>query len=159
MMSTVAAIVLMSSSAIAVDFHGCFTRSYDSRHLAAHPDQLRAADKVSYYPTNFGLEVTLRGRNSSLSTIGSCNRSLHCFVECDGGGIDLKPTVGSVMMYLNRIRMSICKQDPIAEENPSDAIEVNGGLDDRDFLLYSAPENACRTLQKVFDELTTRGNQ
>ena len=35
---------------------------------------------------------------------------VYCFVECDGGGVNVVPHAGGAMMYLKRIRVAECGQ-------------------------------------------------
>jgi WD domain, G-beta repeat len=93
---------------------GCFARVYDKAHLAKHPDQIVTAVKLHIHrppPGNsnkywFLAQFRLRGRDETLRTSGICNEKasgLHCFVECDGGGVDVVPRARDAMMYLDRI--------------------------------------------------------
>ena len=113
---------------------GCFTRIYDRAHLARHPDQLVTAVKLHIHkpPRDsmskywFLAQFKLRGRDETLRTSGICNEKasgLHCFVECDGGGVDVVPRAREAMMYLDRIRVAACDGDEAGEE-------LTGGKDD-----------------------------
>jgi hypothetical protein len=71
-----------------------------------------------------------------LKTEGSCRGKgpgLDCIVECDGGGIYVRPRGDGVLVYLDRIRMITCDQ-PI-EDVISDGEEVRRGKDDDVFRL------------------------
>ena len=96
------------------DALGCFTRTYDRAHFAQHPDQLVTAVKLRIHrpPEKnsskywFLAQFKLRGRDETLRTSGICNEKtsgLRCFVECDGGGVDVVPRARDTMMYLDRI--------------------------------------------------------
>jgi hypothetical protein len=134
------------------DALGCFTRTYDRAHLARHPDQVVTAVKLHIYrppPSNlnkywFLAQFKLRGRDETLRTSGICNErasGLHCFVECDGGGVDVVPRVRDAMMYLNRIRVAACGEDLI--DGGKTAQELTGGKDDRVFRLDRVDAAAC----------------
>lgn len=102
-----AAIATLLSSAIlpataGPDALGCFTRTYDRGHLAQHPNQIVRAVKLRIYRPPPGdlskywflAQFRLRGQDEALRTSGICNENasgLHCFVECDGGGVDVVP--------------------------------------------------------------------
>jgi hypothetical protein len=64
-----------------------------------------------------------------LHTGGVCEEKvpgLHCWVECDGGGVDVSPRDSHVMMYLDRINVATCGKEYINEGQ-----ELSGGKDDR----------------------------
>jgi hypothetical protein len=126
---------------------GCFTRSYDRAHLAKHPDQLVTAVKLHIHrppPGNgskywFLAQFKLRGKDETLRTSGICNEKasgLHCFVECDGGGVDVVPRARDAMMYLDRIRVAACDGEEAGEE-------LSGGKDDRVFRLDRVDDATC----------------
>ena len=128
-------------------------RSYDRAHLARHPDQLITAVKLRIHrppPGNtskywFLAQFSLRGRDEALLTSGICNEKasgLHCFVECDGGGVDIVPRARGVMMYLDRIRVAACDAEEAGEE-------LTGGKDDRVFRLDRVDDAACATIHRA----------
>lgn len=124
---------------------GCFARTYDSAHLAAHPDQIVRAVKLRLYKAPpdarfFALEMQLRGRDKPLKTGGYC-KGAACKVECDGGGVNIAPSGDDVMMRLDRIRMVACDASDI--ELFEGGEDVTGGKDDRVFRLYRAPDALC----------------
>jgi hypothetical protein len=136
-----------ADAGMADSVRGCFVRVYDRAHLARHPDQVvtavkllvKQAERGSQY--DFFLHIKVRGRNEVLKTAGLCQTGgprVHCFVECDGGGIDVNPRPGYVMMYLDRIRMAECGKD-----NVEDGEEISGGKDDREFRLDRVDEVMC----------------
>ncbi len=115
---------------------GCFIRNYDQAHLAKQPNQrvtnvrllIKPAPRGRPYAYEFSLQMKIREKNETLSTEGQCDKKgsgLECLVECDGGGINVSPRPGHVMMYLDRIRMATCAVE--------DGIEISGGKDDRVF--------------------------
>jgi hypothetical protein len=136
------------------DALGCFTRSYDRAHLARHPDQLVTAVKLHVYrppPENasaywFLLQFRLRGSDEALRTSGICNetaKGLHCFVECDGGSVDVVPRARDAMMYLERIRVAKCGQEYVDGEGQ----ELTGGKDDREFRLDRVDSTPCEGMK------------
>ena len=129
---------------------GCFTRSYDRAHLARHPDQLVTAVKLHVYRPPRGItskywflaKFDLRGRDETLRTSGICDetaKGLHCFVECDGGEVDVVPREHDALMYLDRINVAKCGQDYVNEGGQ----ELTGGKDDREFRLYRVDNAPC----------------
>lgn len=131
---------------------GCFIRDYDKSHLAGHPNQLitnvrlavRNSNGASAYPFEFALQVQMRGRSEILKTVGMCKEQgtlrLHCFVECDGGGLDISIRRDSVLMYLDRIRMAACVSDV---QDIEKAVEISGGVDDREFRVDRVDPSRC----------------
>jgi hypothetical protein len=130
---------------------GCFTRTYDRAHLAQHPDQVVTAVKLRVYrppPGNeakywFLAQFRLRGKDETLRTSGICNdktSGLNCFVECDGGGVDVVPRAREAMMYLDRIRVAGCGEE-LADDGT--AQELTGGKDDQVFRLDRVKDAAC----------------
>jgi hypothetical protein len=151
-MALTALLVLMSitAPAVAADIAlGCFVRVYDRAHLARHPDQtvtamrlrIKRPDRETSLKYDFALSVRVRGRDDSRRAGGSCREEepgLHCFVECDGGGIRVAPRGDHAMVHLERIRVAACGED-YAEGGD----ELAGGKDDRDFRLYRVGDAAC----------------
>jgi len=149
------------------DFLGCFTRAYDDRHLAKHPDQLVTAVKLRIYPSpldprtlSFSIWIQKRGEHKALNNAGMCQQEgeeLRCAVECDGGGVRLsKRPPSSLLMRLGiqpafspngerirqdeRIRMVPCGTKDMDDGTGT---EVTGGKDDHEFLLHRAALNRC----------------
>ena len=148
-LTSVAALFLATGAVRAeTNVRGCFVRVYDKAHLAKHPDQIVTAVKLhikkwdddeSYF--EYALKVKIRGRNETLHTGGLCREGtsgLRCWVECDGGGINVTPHSNYVIMYLERISMATCDKDPI-----DGGEELSGGKDDRVFRLNRVNERAC----------------
>jgi hypothetical protein len=141
---------LVSPVAAAENPLGCFVRNYDRAHLASHPHQrvtnvrllIKPAPRGQPHAYEFSLQMKVRGNNQTLSTEGQCDKrgaGLECMVECDGGGVNVSPRPGHVMMSLERIRMATCGN--AEDEN---AIEIEGGKDDRVFRIDRVNEAACR---------------
>ncbi|AMS40280.1 hypothetical protein AA2016_1346 [Aminobacter aminovorans] len=142
----------------------CFGRIYDEAHLKAHPKQqvtemqFRIAYYIhepdAFYPKgqrNYYFEVLarLRGHKQAkpLSAMGECSpsddgKSIFCGVDCDGGGVMVKRSVGGKIVVdleaLGRLRMtSDCGED---EEG---GVELLSGADDKRFLLSKQASSEC----------------
>ena len=161
LLTSIAALFLATGTAhTETDVLGCFARTYDRAHLARHPDQLITAVKLRIYkpPENeaqywFGAQFKVRGRSKPLNTGGACydvneldergfTSGVYCFVECDGGGVNVVPHAGGAMMYLKRIRVAECGQDVIDGGD-----ELTEGKDDRVFRLDRANAAACKGME------------
>ena len=63
-------------------------------------------------------------------------------MDCDGGGIEIEPVAGrdgAILMRLERIRMTLGCGD-------GEAVELEGGADDRVFKLTKAPRPICEAM-------------
>lgn len=143
----------------------CYARTYDAAHLERHPgqqvtsvlfsleyfqhepDQYHPDGQRNYY---FGMGVTLRDGAGLLGTGGECvprDGSIWCGVECDGGAVLLKRADdGSILVDLEstgRIRMAVCGDE-------EDAMDLEPGLDDRQFRLDKAGAEVCQPLEEMF---------
>ena len=141
---------ILAAPAIAgPDAFGCFTRNYDRTHLARHPDQLVTAVKLRIYRPPSGeldkwflAQFRLRGKAETLRTSGICDEKasgLHCFVACDGGGVDVVPRARDAMMHLDRVRVAACGEDHVNGAGQ----ELTGGKDDRVFRLDRVDDAEC----------------
>lgn len=140
----------------------CFLRRYDAAHLRAHPRQKveaiglcveverilpeEKADPVRYR-YNFDFAAKLKGRAKPATTGGECGfayvplaeqplrgPAIHCGVDCDGGGIrvESRKDGDELLVRLERIRVSGgCG----GEDDEANAFDLEGGADDRVFLL------------------------
>lgn len=143
--------------------YACFTRRYDSVHLAKHPLQkvnrmillvtaeTDAEDKTVQYSFRLGLKF--HNRPGNFDSSGSCGHAtasevsadkLHigCGVDCDGGGIsvELANADKSTLIRLDSIRIwNNNKPD-------EDGFSLSGGADDRVFRLDRAKLDQCRSL-------------
>jgi hypothetical protein len=154
----------------------CVARTYDAEHLQAHPKQhvtdmtlsvrytqlsedeatLIAKDdggiEKQYFRYDFLLAAKTRDRKETLYASGDCSsaQGIGCGVDCDGGGIDIEPVVGSngsVLVRLERIRMSFGCSEQVHE------IDLESGEDDKLFRLDKAPDSACDTIEAERDKL------
>jgi hypothetical protein len=100
---------LFGRTASGAEIHACFSRVYDTAHLAQHPRQnvrtmllLVKASSDSNQPTYaLRLGVTFRKSGAHFESAGSCGSihdageaggspaAVHCGVDCDGGSIDV----------------------------------------------------------------------
>jgi hypothetical protein len=141
----------------------CYSRTYDARHLAAHPRQkvTEMQFRLTYYVHEpdeyspegqrnyyFELRAKLRGmkQHEPYTAAGDCmpsedSKAVFCGVDCDGGGVYVtRRDTQRILVDLEqmgRIRMSLdCGED-------EDAIELTAGEDDKSFLLTRQPDAAC----------------
>jgi hypothetical protein len=142
----------------------CFARTYDAAHLREHPKQKvqsllfqiryhrhdpekgNPQGQRNYY---FGMAAKVMGQTKTLYASGECTSGgggIHCGVECDGGGVDLRhdPKTGTLTLsydkLIPRIRMTVgCD----GEDN---TVDLTPGADDRVFRLSRANPSACRSL-------------
>ena len=144
--------------------YACFVRQYDSGHLASHPLQkVRAmkllvtsqpASEVSGASYSFDLGVNLRRRRGVFNSNGNCAykdqlqrpgsaASFYCYVECDGGGIDVALTNDDSVAEIRLDNIRIW-QGPVPDDDASD--QLAAGADDKLFRLHRADLETCRSL-------------
>ena len=144
--------------------YACFTRSYDSEHLAEHPQQkvsvlkllLTAEQDTEEHEMNYSFRLGVKYRNKSgnYDSSGDCGHGkftdektneavLGCGVDCDGGGIGvhLAKDDKSVIVKLERIR--IWKDKNYDEDAAQDLV---AGADDKSFRLDRTTLKDCETL-------------
>jgi len=144
--------------------YACFTRSYDSEHLADHPQQKVSAMKLlltaQKYPEDnemnysFRLGVKYRAKSGNYDSSGDCGHGkfvdehsneamLGCGVDCDGGGINVALSNGdkSVTVKLERIR--IWRDKNYDEDAAQDLV---AGADDKTFRLDRTALKDCESL-------------
>jgi hypothetical protein len=143
----------------------CYTRSYDAKHLAAHPRQRVTAvtflmrvvgigdggdwvldpkgkyEKVNY---QFAMSATRRG-DRRLAANGYCPdaKDLFCARECDGGGVTLEKIEGADALTLklgDGILMGPCDERKGTWLKP--------GADDKAFRLNKVAPAQCAALEK-----------
>jgi hypothetical protein len=142
----------------------CFVRQYDAGHLRHHPLQRVSAMKLLVTaetvpeadgPTySFRLGVRYRNKAGVYDSSGGCAASdisaetdnearLHCGVDCDGGGIEIRLTKDfkATLIRLERIRIW---RDNAPDEEASEALVA--GADDKIFRLDRADLEECRSL-------------
>lgn len=137
----------------------CWSRTYDQKHLAQHPQQTvtdmqfavgyvgdRAEYSAMYW---FELHATQRGEVSGV-TSGTCwpeGEGMRCGVDCDGGGVVVSTrNDGRVLLDLadyGYIRMfSECAA---GDEEASYSLE--SGIDDKAFLLAEVSGAQCKAMR------------
>jgi hypothetical protein len=125
----------------------CFARSYDAKHLAAHPKQrlthfaLSASSLGAPVPKG-SFEITLsfrvKGGSEAYRSEAICHggpSSATCGLEGDGGEFTMKSDGSSLVLTISRI---------MVEGEKVDSPEIGVGGDDRLVRLYPGPSSACR---------------
>lgn len=125
----------------------CYARSYDPAHLAAHP-----AQRVTrFYVTDSGYDnpssptafvaafgFMVKGSEDLFESDASCDEvkgGVRCDVEGDSGGFVLEATGDGLKLTVgDRL---------LLEGNESYSPDLAAGGDDRVFLLYRSPPDAC----------------
>ena len=157
--------------------NGCFARTYDVAHLAAHPQQkvtqvvllyhvqeISSDDYVSY---QFVAGFRLRNKKEMYIADGSCGHSraveegpithLNCGVDCDGGGMKIEMVSGDNSL-LARITDYVSvqpKSQAYKLDEPPAREGIRAGQDDRVFRLERVAIEQCATLfpaKKAFTE-------
>jgi len=146
----------------------CFARTYDAEHLSRHPKQKVTAlvlflryvtlgedeatliakedggTEKQYFRYDFTLAAKVKDRSPTLYASGDCAsaEAIGCGVDCDGGGIEIEPVAGrddTILLRLERIRMTLgCGE--------GEAVELEGGADDKVFKLTKAPRPICEAM-------------
>lgn len=124
----------------------CYARTYDAKHLAAHPRQLLTSFTLSDGPPGSTLEkgtlelslaFTVRDNKEVYGTLGICRdagASLRCGVEGDGGSFTVTRDGKDLLLRIRRL----------AAEGQTFSPEVAVTSDDRLVRLRPAPASACR---------------
>lgn len=136
----------------------CWARTYDSGHLARHPQQtvtrMRLALDLWIDPQGgarshgFALSVARRGEEGPASAGGLCHDradGVGCYVDCDGGGFLLRRSQRADallldMRHLGWIALRDCDED---EGDAPRRPPLTPGRDDRVFLLYRVEARHC----------------
>jgi hypothetical protein len=135
--------------------YACFTRVYDSEHLASHPQQnvrsmilLVVVDSDA--PETYQLRIGsyFRSRKSMLDTAGDCGVShdasdaagAHCGVDCDGGQIDVALKDKDAMLLGIPEGARLWKP---GDDDPNANVHGAFGPDDKLFRLDRAPAAEC----------------
>ena len=124
----------------------CYARTYDAKHLAAHPRQLLTSFTLSDGPPGatrakgtleISVSFTVRGRKEVYGTLGICRdggASLRCGVEGDGGSFTVTRDGKGLLLRIRRL----------ATEGETFSPEVAVTSDDRLVRLHPAPASVCR---------------
>lgn len=161
---------------------GCFVRTYDAAHLAAHPQQkvtqvvllyrvleISSDDYVSY---EFSAGFRLRGKKEMSITGGSCGHAravedgpithMNCGVDCDGGGmkVELAADGKSLLARINEYISVQPKSVFYKDGEPEDRDGITPGADDKAFRLERVAIEQCATLfpskQKFLEHLDSK---
>jgi hypothetical protein len=137
------------SAGFIVDFFGkisgrrpCYARTYDAKHLAAHPRQ--RLKSISLAAAGHGNEDELRyafrlksgtDHYTGLAVCRPRGKGAHCLVEGDGGDFSLAPAGGGLRLTVG--------QRWIVEGAHGFSPDLARGGDDRIVLLRRAQPAAC----------------
>ena len=124
----------------------CFARSYDAKHLAAHPKQLLThfALSASRYASTVKDEFdvtfsfSVKGHSEVFEGEGICHGGPHtakCSVEGDGGHFTMKADEDGLLLTLDEVGV-----EGETEFSP----ELGARSDDRLVRLHPASKDACR---------------
>ena len=159
----------------------CMTRTYDAKHLDAHPKQkvtklilsmryvplgeddviLESRDDGGtdkrYFRYDFTLAANVRDEKHTLYAGGDCSsaRGIGCGVDCDGGGFDIEPIAGdkdSILLRLEREHGGRIRMT-IGCDGGDHEYNLSAGEDDKLFKLDKAPASICETMQADYDKL------
>jgi len=149
----------------------CFTRAYDSSHLAEHPQQKVSAMKLlltaQKFPEDnemnysFRLGVKYRSKSGNYDSSGDCGHGkfvdehsneamLGCGVDCDGGGINVALANGDKAVIVRLERIRIWKGKNYDEDAAQDLV---AGADDKAFRLDRTSLSDCESLVSDRKEL------
>jgi hypothetical protein len=144
------AFLLLPVAALAQTPLGCFARTYDAPHLAAHPGQTVSAVKVKLKPRsmddgyNFSVELRFGFREDKRNfyAVGICKDmggSLTCSLDQDAGQLTVKPADGGVQVSP--------LQDVRADAESGDEAEYKtlktSNPEDRVFMLRAVEASDC----------------
>jgi hypothetical protein len=139
----------------------CFSRVYDDTHLSTHPQQnvrtmhMIVTSRVEEGNRTYELRLGVNFKNSKrkFETSGSCgsthgkgedpkeNGTVHCGVDCDGGGIDV------ALRDSKSLRVAIPAGARLYRAGSNDGPPTNGrknfGSDDKLFRLDRANFSEC----------------
>jgi ribosomal protein L12E/L44/L45/RPP1/RPP2 len=155
---------LFGRTASGTEIHACFSRVYDTAHLAQHPRQnvrtmllLVKASSDSDQPTYaLRLGVTFRKSGAHFESAGSCGSihdageaggsaaAVHCGVDCDGGSIDVAIKDAKSVLVSIPTGARIWRA---GSDNDSDSDKAKRfGSDDKVFRLDKAALTECLRL-------------
>ncbi len=137
---------------------GCWTRSYESSHLKAHPRQRVTSIVIAYRPVmqskqkstarkfEVGIGIRVKGDRELYARVAYCapaGQGFACHLESDGGRITLAAD-GAQALRLTTTSIRI--------EGSKRFIEVGGAVsDDSTFVMRAAPASACAMLRGALD--------
>jgi len=143
----------------------CFARTYDAKHLRAHPKQrvtavtflmrsvgfdsngeyvLDPKGKIDHASTQFAIRFVRRDMKQAQTTSGDCQQgeTAGCYVECDGGGFKLEKSGEGLLLRLmdDGIRIDDCDEKDV---------RLKPGADDRAFRVDKVADAQCAALEKA----------
>jgi len=138
----------------------CFSRVYDSGHLASHKDQrvtqmgfrlafvVEKNDDGSLYESyRYQLTARLREQPRAVAASGECGESggkSFCGVECDGGGVFVSPQSDGTILVTFADSYGIRMTPGCGEiEDEGDFVMLEPGKDDKVFRLSRVPDAEC----------------
>ena len=143
--------LLLPVPSVAQPLDGCFARTYDVAHLAAHSGQTISAMKLRLQPRsmddgyNFSVELRFGFREDKRNfyAVGSCKDvegSLTCSLDQDAGQLSIKPAEGGVQVSTI--------QDVRADAESGDEAEYmtlkRSNPEDRLFMLRAVEASDCK---------------
>lgn len=143
--------LLSSAAASAEPLNGCFSRTYDAAHLAAHPGQTVSAMKLKLKPRqmddgyNFGAELRFGFREDKRAffAVGICKDTagtLTCSLDQDAGQLTVQPAEGGVSLS----PISDVRADSESGDESEYVTVKAANAEDRDFRLRSVAASECR---------------
>jgi hypothetical protein len=151
--------------------HACFTRVYDSGHLAQHPKQnvrtmlllvTGTAESDTDPSYQLGLNVTFRKSGTHFESAGNCGaihadgdapesgKVAHCGVDCDGGSIDV--AIKDEKSVLVSIPAGARIWRAGSDADPSQDARKKFGADDKVFRLDKVALTQCLGLANDKEE-------
>lgn len=134
---------------------GCYARSYDARHLAAHPRQRVTSIVLAYRPVTqakqkgtperfeVGIGLKVKGDSELYARVGYCRAKgagFACSLESDGGQVELAAEGSALRLTTTRIGI----------EGSTRSIEVGGAAsDDSTFVMARAAGGACAAVRRA----------
>lgn len=128
----------------------CYSRTYDAKHLAAHPDQKVTAMELRLVLRTIGsaddsaqghlfqMRVKTRGSKETMTGIGPCmveGGKVFCGIECDGGGVFVKKREDGALLVSFDDMWGIRLADDCGEGEEEDSASLTPGKDDKAFRL------------------------
>jgi hypothetical protein len=136
----------------------CFSRVYDAAHLSRHKDQKvveigfrlgfvaeKNDDGSTYRSFRYQLNARQRGDAEAAMASGECGQSggkSFCGVECDGGGVYVRPLPDGALLVEFGDSRGI-RLTPGCGEDEENFVMLEPGKDDKSFRLARVPDAQC----------------
>lgn len=152
--SSIVLLAAAESSSAAAPYEGCFVRTYDAAHLAAHKRQTVAAIKLRLTPRKMEdpltvaaeMRLDVRGRDGAFYAVGACReqpQNASCGLDQDAGKISLTPGANGLLMSI----VQDVRADAASGEE-SDFVTVRlSNPEDRTFALAAASAESCKEFE------------